>query len=67
MEKNKRSTKNSTAKQTKKSRLLANLDVVGRYNNLARESRLTAEGCLRRWGNSVRFMTWSPRSLQTWQ
>ena len=48
--KNKLSTKNNTAKTTKRERLLANLDVKRWYDNLARGSHLTAEGRLRRLG-----------------
>ena len=42
--------KNDTTKQTKRSRLLANIDIRRWYDNMARGSAVTAEGRLRRLG-----------------
>ena len=62
MGKNKRSI-NNTTKQTKKSRLLANQDVVRWYNNLARGSNHTAEGRLRRLGKFCETHDMTPMQL----
>ena len=61
--KNKLSTKNNTAKTTKRERLLANLDVKRWYDNLARGSHLTAEGCLRRLGRFCAMHQTTPTQL----
>ena len=61
--KNKLSTKNDTAKTTKRTRLLANLDIKRWYDNLARGSHLTAEGRLRRLGRFCDVHQMTPMQL----
>lgn len=61
--KNKQSTKNNTAKITKRTRLLANIDTKRWYDNLARGSHLTAEGRLRRLGRFCEVHDMTPMSL----
>ncbi len=61
--KNKQSTKNNTAKITKRTRLLANIDIKRWYDNLARGSHLTAEGRLRRLGRFCEVHDMTPISL----
>lgn len=62
--KNKLSTKNNnTAKTTKRTRLLANLDIKRWYDNLSRGSHLTAEGRLRRLGRFCEVHQMTPIQL----
>ena len=55
--------KNDTTKQTKKSRLLANIDIKRWYDNLARGSAVTAEGRLRRLGRFCEMHQMTPGEL----
>ena len=62
--KNKLSTKNNNAaKTTKRTRLLANLDIKRWYDNLSRGSPLTAEGRLRRLGRFCEVHQMTPMQL----
>ncbi len=63
MGKTKLHTKKGTARQTKKSRLLANSDIKRWYDNLARGSMNTAEGRLRRLGRFCEMHQMTPAQL----
>ena len=65
MGKNRLSTNNDTAKATttKRARLLANPDIKRWYDNLARGSRLTADGRLRRLGKFCETHQMTPAEL----
>lgn len=61
--KNRLSTKNDTAKITKRTKLLANIDVKRWYDNMARGSHLTAEGRVRRLGRFCELHDMTPANL----
>ena len=51
---------NDTTKQTKRTRLLANIDIKRWYGNMARGSAVTAEGHLRRQGHFCEMRQMAP-------
>lgn len=61
--KNRLSTKNDTAKITKRTKLFANIDVKRWYDNMARGSHLTAEGRMRRLGRFCELHDMTPANL----